>query len=202
MELIEAIDDNDTDLVIELLNKGVDVNYQEDTIGESPLMTASVQGNKKIVDILLNAGADVNLIDKVGNNALIYAIPLQYGIYYGNNDLIVKTLLKHGINPLHKNNDGRSAYDIAMAFGHRSAYDILEHYMNIYRTYSRIQALQRGKRTRRKLRTSMARRRSALSRLGDTHGLGEDVIQMLNSRMSRPSHIDMIDETPYNMRES
>ena len=77
--------------------------------------------------------------------------------------------------------------------------------MRIYR----IQALQRGKRTRRKLRTSMARRRSALSRLGDTHGLGEDVIQMLSHMsipgrfdMTRPSHVDMIDETPYNMRES
>ena len=70
--------------------------------------------------------------------------------------------------------------------------------MRIYR----IQALQRGKRTRRKLKTSMARRRLALSRLGDTYGLGEDVIQMLNSRMSRPSHVDMIDETPYNMRGS
>ena len=75
---------------------------------------------------------------------------------------------------------------------------IKNYYMRIYR----IQALQRGKLTRRKLRTSMAHRRSALSRLGDTHGLGEDVIQMLNSRMSRPSHIDMIDETPHYMRES
>ena len=45
----------------------------------------------------------------------------------------------------------------------------------------------------------MARRRSALSRLGDTYDLGEDVIQMLNSRISRPTHIDMIEETPYNI---
>ena len=205
MELIEAINDNDIDLVIELLNKGVDVNYQ-DVFGESPLIAASLQGNKKIVDILLNAGADVNLTDNIGNNALIYAIPLQYGRYYNKNQLIVRTLLEHGINPLHKNDDGESAYDIAMNFGHRSAYDILEHYMDIYRAYSRIQALQRGKRTRRKLRTSMARRRSALSRLGYTHGVSDDIIEMINhmsipSRfdMTRPSHIDMIDETPYNM---
>ena len=67
--------------------------------------------------------------------------------------------------------------------------------MRIYR----IQALRSGNLTRRKLRTSMARRRSALSRLGDTYGLGEDVIKMLNSRMSKPSYIDMIEETPYNM---
>ena len=67
MELIEAIDDDDIDLVIELLNKGVDVNYQEDTEGQSPLMTASMEGYDDIVDILLNAGADVNLLD---NNAV------------------------------------------------------------------------------------------------------------------------------------
>lgn len=202
MELIEAIDNYDTDLVIRLLNRGADVNYQEDTMGLSPLMFASMEGDKKLVDILLNAGADVNLIDKIGDNALIYAIPLQYGRYYNKHQLIVRTLLEHGINPLHKNDNGKTAYDIVMNFGHRSAYDILEHYMDKYRKYIRIQALQRGKLTRRKLNTSMARRRSALSRLGDTHGLGEDVIQMLNSIMSRPSHVDMIDETPHYMRGS
>lgn len=74
--------------------------------------------------------------------------------------------------------------------------------MRIYR----IQALGRGNLTRRKLKTSMARRRSALSRLSDTYGLDEDVIQMLSHMsipgrfdMTRPSHIDMIEETPYNM---
>ena len=71
----------------------------------------------------------------------------------------------------------------------------------------KLQALQRGKLTRRKLKTSMARRRSALSRLGYTHGVSDDIIEMINhmstpSRfdMTRPSHIDMIDETPYYMR--
>jgi hypothetical protein len=73
----------------------------------------------------------------------------------------------------------------------------------------KLQALQRGKLTRRKLKTSMARRRTALSRLGYTHGVSDDIIEMINhmsipSRfdMTRPSHIDMIDETPYNMRGS
>ena len=60
-----------------------------------------------------------------------------------------------------------------------------------------------------KLKTSMARRRTALSRLGYTHGVSDDIIEMINhmsipSRfdMTRPSHIDMIDEAPYNMRGS
>ena len=55
--------------------------------------------------------------------------------------------------------------------------------MNIHHIHH-IQALQRGNSTRRKLHTSMARRRSALSRFSDRHGgLGEDIIQILNSRM-------------------
>ena len=200
MELIEAIEDNRSDLVIDLLNSGVDVNFQEGSVGESPLMTASRESNNQMLNILLNEGADVNLLDKEGNNALIYAIPLQYGRYERKHKLIVEKLLEHGINPNIKNNDGKSAYDIAMDFGHHSAAELIKHYMDIYDNISRIQALRRGKLTRRKLRTSMARRSSALSRFGDRHGLGEDVIQMLNSIISRPSHIDMIDEIPYNMR--
>ena len=200
MELIEAIEDNRRDLVIKLLNSGVDVNFQEGSVGESPLMTASRESNNQMLNILLNEGADVNLLDKEGNNALIYAIPLQYGRYERKHKLIVEKLLEHGINPNIKNNDGKSAYDIAMDFGHNSAAELIKHYMDIYDNISRIQALRRGKLTRRKLRTSMARRSSALSRFGDRHGLGEDVIQMLNSIISRPSHIDMVDEIPYNMR--
>ena len=209
MELIEAIDDNDNDLVIELLNKGVDVNYQEDTVGQSPLMTASLEGYYSIVDILLNAGADVNLIDSNGDNALIYAISNARKYYPIDSDLllrqrmglfelIAKKLLDNGINPFHRNNEGDTAYDVAITYRVIEIAELIKHYMKIYR----IQALRRGNLTRRKLRTSMARRRSVLSRLGDRHGLGEDVIQMLNSRISRPSHIDMIEETPYNMRGS
>ena len=208
MELIEAIDDDDIDLVIELLNKGVDVNYQEDTEGQSPLMTASMEGYNDIVDILLNAGADVNLLDNNGDNALMYAISNARNYYPIGSDLlrqriilfklIAKKLLDNGINPFHRNDEGEIAYDVAIRYRVIEIAELIKHYMKIYR----IQALRRGNLTRRKLRTSMARRRSALSRLGDTHGLGEDVIQILNSRMSRPSHVDMIDETPYNMRGS
>ena len=45
----------------------------------------------------------------------------------------------------------------------------------------------------------MARRRSALSQVADEYSLEEDIIDMLNSRITRPSHLDMIDETPRNL---
>jgi len=60
----------------------------------------------------------------------------------------------------------------------------------------KLQALQRVKLTRRKLKTSMARRRSALNQVADEYGLNEEMIHMLNSRMTRPTRLDMIDETP------
>ena len=216
MELIEAIDNNDIDLVIRLLNRGVDVNYQEDIVGESPLMTASKEGNKNIVDILLNAGADVNLLDSNDDNALTYATSYA-NVHYNLREnelmrdrihrfkLVAKKLLDNGINPFHRNDEGDTTYDVAITYRVIEIAELIKHYMRIYR----IQALRRGNLTRRKLRTSMARRRSALSRFGDRYGLGEDVIQMLSHMsipgrfdMTRPSHVDMIDETPYNMRGS
>ena len=71
-----------------------------------------------------------------------------------------------------------------------------------YMTTIRMQSFQRGKMTRRKLRTSMARKRSSTSQLGDRYALGEDIIHRLNSHMTRPNLTDMIDEIPRNMTGS
>jgi hypothetical protein len=63
-----------------------------------------------------------------------------------------------------------------------------------------MQALKRGNLTRRKLRTklrtSMARRRSALNQVADEYGLEEEIIHMLNSHITGPTRLDVIDETP------
>ena len=202
MELLNAIENNDEDVVIRLLNRGVDVNYQEDSQGESPLMMASRQGKKNIFDILLNAGADINLLDQDGYDALMYAVS---GSRYGHRGkspamrrrtlqyiLIVKKLLDKGINPNIRNDDNFTAYDMAMYFENIEIAELIKKYMTIYR----MQALKRGNLTRRKLRTSMARRRSALNQVADEYGLNEEIIHMLNSRMIRPTRSDMIDETP------
>lgn len=221
MELIDAFRNGHILIAESMVKYGrnIDVNYI-DELGYTPLIYAvnpeltvsnviefnkdyiDEYGNKindivyklynKIAENLLNRGANPNIgRDEYGDTVLHNAVT------YGETD-IVELLLEKGANPFIKDSDGETAYDIAMYSGFSDIIKLLKHYMRIYR----IQALQRGKLTRRKLRTSMARRRSALSRLDDTHGLGEDIIQMLNSRMSRPSHIDMIDETPYNMRGS
>ncbi len=51
---------------------GINVNAQ-DTIGRTPLMHAALFGNLEIVDMLLNAGADPNLLTEQGISAIGYA---------------------------------------------------------------------------------------------------------------------------------
>ena len=180
-------------------NTRVNINYKESGYGETVLMiscgTSYDDDHLPLVQLLLENGANPNIKNSVGDTALTYAAMNNYDI--------VELLLNNGANPLIKNNDGQTVSDIiyndtggVLSIKDTKLLQLLKKYEVIYR----IQALQRGKLTRRKLRTSMARRRSTISRLGDRHGLGENIIQMLNSRISRPSHIDMIEETPYNMR--
>ena len=182
------------------------LNYKEWELGETALMISSRENHLSIVYYLLKYGANPNIKNNEGDTALMYAVTtknLDNRSNFRNIRCwdIAKLLLENGANPLIKNNEGKTAYDIVVDEGiinrvkDNELLQELKKYMRIYR----IQALRRGNLTRRKLRTSMARRRSALSRLSDKYGLGEDVIQMLNSRISRPSHIDMIEETPYNM---
>ena len=172
-------------------------------------MVSSRENYFEIVEYLLENGANPNIKNDGGDTALMYAVaPKNLDNRSNFRDIrswdIARLLLENGANTLIKNNDGQTAYNIVVDGPYARVIDEvkdgellqeLKKYMRIYR----IQALRRGNLTRRKLRTSMARRRSALSRLGDTHGLGEDIIQMINSRMTRPTHVDMIDETPYNM---
>ena len=175
------------------MNRCIDNPNMLNSRGETPLMLASGLNRYHMIEYLLDNGADINMQNDDNNTALIIAIAL------GNIDT-VEILLQY--NP-DINISGEHQYTaLMMAESYVNNINGIEilHMIKKYILAKKLQALQRGNLTRRKLRTSMARRRSALSRLGDTHGLGEDVIQMLNSRMSRPSHIDMIDETPYNMR--
>ena len=191
-------------------NEETDINYKETLLaefGETALMVSSRENYFEIVEYLLENGANPNIKNNEGDTALMYAVSIPNNLDNRPNFRnirmwnIAKLLLENGANPLIKNNEGKTAYDIVVDEGiiNRVKDDYLLQELKKYMRIYRIQALRRGNLTRRKLRTSMARRRSALSRLGDTYGLDEDVIQMLNNRITRPSHIDMIDETPYNM---
>ena len=132
------------------------INYQLE-YGFTPLMLASNNEDYRLVQFLLENGANPNIIrNEDGETALFDGL---------DNYEITKLLLENGANPFHKIYD-QTPYEIAVDDDDIEIAELLKHYMNIYRikTIQNIQALQRGKRTRRKLRTSMARKRSALMR--------------------------------------
>ena len=185
--LSDAAQSGHTNIIRLLLDWGVDPNIRNKH-GSTALMYASRSGNIDIIKLLLDRGANPNIRTDGGSTALMFAS------IWDNTD-IVRLLLDNGANPNFVDENGETALMLAINNGNTAIVTLLMRYM----TTIRMQSLQRGKMTRRKLRTSMARKRSSTSQLGDRYALGEDVIHMINSRMTRPNRVDMIDEIPRNM---
>ncbi len=97
---------NETNEVLPfLLSKGVDINAKDDK-GFTPIMYAVE--NKRIFDFFINNGAKVT--DKNNNNdTLLHLAVSSSSINYD----IVEYLLSQKLNPLDKNNQGKSSIDIA-----------------------------------------------------------------------------------------
>ena len=96
---------NNIERVRQLLDFGVNPNYQRPDGGGTALMDASLEGRIEIVRMLLEAGADTNIIDDEGNTALILAL------LPGFTD-IAKMLLEAGADP-NIIQDDSTALDIA-----------------------------------------------------------------------------------------
>ena len=67
--LVAAVDKDSYDIAKSLINGGANVNVQEEKIGATPLVIASVRGNLPMVQLLLQSGADVMIQDKRGYSA-------------------------------------------------------------------------------------------------------------------------------------
>lgn len=99
-------------LTRQLLKSGADVNGRmrgEDT----PLMIACTAGHGEIVDLLLEAGADVNKKSSVSDEGDPGETPLMTAAADGNRDMI-GTLLKHGADVKVKTRRGRTALSLAL----------------------------------------------------------------------------------------
>ena len=72
LSLIRAVTDDDTEAVRALLAAGSDVN-RPTSAGHTPLMLAVLFRRTKILSLLLEAGADPELRDALGLNALDWA---------------------------------------------------------------------------------------------------------------------------------
>ncbi len=56
-----------------LLNSGVDIDFQDESGGNTRLMDASAVGNYDVVDLLIKHGADINVKNNYGKTALYIA---------------------------------------------------------------------------------------------------------------------------------
>lgn len=98
----------DTDTIRKLVNKGADVNYNDDTTNLTPLIyvcgerTYQPSDVVEAASILVNAGADVNAKDTFGNTALIMCDSLQTNDKHSELQVVIplaKYLLENGADP-------------------------------------------------------------------------------------------------------
>merc|ERR1719384_1838287 len=100
--------DTNRSVVKKLFSSG-DLNVRASQHGQTALMLAVSHGRLDMVDLLLEAGADVNIRDEDGATALMCAAEHGHGE-------IVKLLMRHpDININATDNDGLSALSVAMA---------------------------------------------------------------------------------------
>ena len=99
-DLLTAVDEGQSDVVQELLDSGIDPNKDASPDGAYPLHLASLKGNKKIVKILLDNGAEIDL--RATNKDK--ATPLAWAAFFGQKD-VVSLLIEAGasINVLDAN---------------------------------------------------------------------------------------------------
>jgi len=87
-----AIDENDTVMIQALLKRGADVNLSDSETGDTLLMSAAKYSMPQVVQVLIEAGANVNAKNKLGQTALT----LADNIYNLRRREIVALLIEHG----------------------------------------------------------------------------------------------------------
>ena len=124
MPLMHACARNDIEMVKRLLSHGADVNVASQSAPGEPYdyNSAVLESIKdaEILQILLNHGADVNLTDALGNTPLLTLVKPQEDPYSDRDDYdtedpdllnCVRMLLERGLDIMHKDNDGKTAFD-------------------------------------------------------------------------------------------
>lgn len=119
--LYQAVVNNDTTTIKELLSKGANVNFvkQQGWAKVNPLITAINKQNIESVKILLQNGADVNWEDGFNTTALMYAAS-------NGNISIIKYLLEGGADIKHKDKQGNDAISTAKQAKHNDVVKLLE----------------------------------------------------------------------------
>jgi len=151
--LMKAVKNNEVALVRELIKQGVNIN-ELDTNQDAPLIMAAYKGYTGIVKLLLEAGADVAVVDPgmkatalhaaaYAGNAEAAKLLLEYkididkqGPYNGytalhdavwqNNVETAKILIEAGANLNIKSNSGETALDLAKSRNYEKIVAVIE----------------------------------------------------------------------------
>ena len=115
-----ATETNNYQIVEQLLGAGVDVNAKnEDILGVFPLYQSASLGSNRMLELLLDRGANIERTNTVGSTALMIAVQLGH---IG----AVKLLLRRGANVNHvKKKDVSTPLVMATSFGHPTIAKIL-----------------------------------------------------------------------------
>ncbi|XP_046558382.1 ankyrin repeat domain-containing protein 29-like [Haliotis rubra] len=95
-----------------------DVNCR-DVLGLTPVMSAAWGGHRDVVELLVIRGADVSLMDNVGDNILHWACGR------GDRKTVEFVLSLDGVDINARNNYGKTAADVARDRGHHQLSDLL-----------------------------------------------------------------------------
>lgn len=113
---------NDNFEFVEMIfNLGAELNAVSEDRGYTAVMDAVWRGNEKITKFLISKGADLNTINKEGQNNLILAVG-------ANRESLVRLLAENGADPDVKDQMGMSAYNYAVLFKKQKLVDILKPY--------------------------------------------------------------------------
>ncbi|GAA0710453.1 ankyrin repeat domain-containing protein [Vreelandella titanicae] len=105
--LHEAAAYNSLECARDLISRGADVDSQ-DPKEMVPLHYAAANGAFEVAEILAEGGANFSISDKYGNEPLWTAVFNARGNYK-----TVDLFVRHGANPNHKNDSGKSQFDFA-----------------------------------------------------------------------------------------
>lgn len=89
-----------------------------DKDGVTPLHKACIRYNKKMIDLLIQLGCNIDAVDSAGNTAMIYAVKI-------NSPEVVKKLIINGANILIKGTENKTANELASDYHYNTISNIL-----------------------------------------------------------------------------
>ncbi len=106
-DLITAVAYQDLDKVKNLVEAGIDVNYQEESAGATALIMSAMYNFGDIAGYLIEKGADISIRNKAGHTALMAAA--------GSSEEVFDLLAANGADMSVKLEDGTSAFMLSIS---------------------------------------------------------------------------------------